>query len=127
VAELMFNSGWVLQGEEALMGVILLGLDATFTDDIELVFEGMVATIFDDLLANDLFLMMMEFDLVTLQAMRDQTIMTFRGIMDELEVVAGFDYTTVDTFEVDQMYFFFDGLGELFGSLFYGVGEEIPY
>ncbi len=69
VSELMYNSGWVLQGEEALMGVVLLGLDATFSEDIELVFEGMVSTIFDDLLANDLFLMMFELDLLSLQAM----------------------------------------------------------
>ncbi|MCF7931598.1 MAG: hypothetical protein K9K93_00330, partial [Acholeplasmataceae bacterium] len=76
----------------------------------------------------DLFLMMFELDLLSLQAMRDEVLMTFAGIMDELEVVAGFDYTTVTPMEIDQMYFFFDGLGELFGSFLYGGGQEpIPY
>lgn len=124
VAELMYNSGWIIEDEEAATALILLVLDATFSEDIEILVETMIATIFDDLLGSDLVMMMLELDEFALAEMKNDALLSFGDIMEELEVVAGYDLTIVTPEEIDSMDLFFENLGEILDSLFNFEVEE---
>jgi len=103
VETLLFDSDWVISGDEAMMSILVLALDDTLDFIHETLFFASITIVSDSILKNADIMDLMGTTTTEIDDEINQIETAFHELFDEIHAIADFDFTTITQVEIDRI------------------------